>query len=120
MKKRKRIAFSIAFACTLFWGVLSYARGTYQIKIANVNDFFMQQHYRSGEYVDIERALDKGVVGRTVWWSNRENIERESLVKKAVMIPDSSVQRLIAREGSLGVKEIKYPERVFRLDNAHF
>lgn len=101
--------FLILFALTS--GQVFAKEAGYQIKIANVNDFVMKQHYSGGTYLGIEKALDQGVTEKTVWWWNKKHIEKENLSDKTIGTPGKRIQALMSDKDAVGFSGIKHPEK---------
>jgi|GEM_PF-2531242 hypothetical protein len=109
MKRYLTISLLIVFALTS--GQVFAKETGYQIKIANVNDFVMKQHYRNGTYLNIEEALDQGVTEKTVWWWDKKHIEKDNLAGKAIETPDKRIQALVSDKSAVEFSGIKHPEK---------
>ena len=107
IKKSCSIIFTIFILST---GGSIHAGEKGYIKIANVSDFVMKQHLKHGEYVDLEKALDRGVVDKTVWWWDKGYVERFNLVNKDIKIPDKKIQNVLSEKKAIGIAEVIPPK----------
>lgn len=109
MKRFLTVSLLVIFALTS--GQVFAKETGYQIKIANVNDFVLKQHYSNGTYLNIEGALNQGITERTVWWWDKEHIEKDSLPGKTIEIPDKKILSLISDKNAATLSRVTYPEK---------
>jgi hypothetical protein len=90
------------------------------IKIADVRDWVMEQHLDRGENMWDERddtfpglglALDTGVIDKSVWWGDKEHIERSSLAEKKVTFLEGRMVELYPERGEVKVRGCEPPSK---------
>jgi len=108
----------LAGLAVYFFSTDLFAEEVLLIKIANVSEWVMEQHIDRGEKVWDERddtfpglgmALDAGVVDKSVWWGDKEHMERSSLAEKRVVFMEGRIGELYPVRGKVRVKDCGTP-----------
>jgi hypothetical protein len=96
------------------------AEQRFLVKIANVSDWVMEQHLDRGKNMWDERddsfpgigmALDNGVTDKSVWWEDKEHIERSSLSEKRVVLLEGRIGELYPTKGEVKVEGCEPPSK---------